>query len=219
MLTIDLVRHGNTFDKTHPDAAQREPVWCGARTDLPLVPSGIMQAVALGQALRAAGVAYDAIYAGPLKRTQLTAQIVAHLTGYPLDRIVTTDDLLEMDYGAWEGVSDQQTKTEQPKAYAAWNESRNAPAGAGFTPRDVLAARVQRMFETAVSSDAGRVLCVTSNGLMSYFAAIVSEAEYEQMRQANQLKVGTGGFCQLRVSDGSARITLWNRNPSELVLA
>lgn len=217
MITIDLVRHGNTFDKTHPDAAQRDPVWCGSRTDLPLVPSGILQAVELGQQLRAAGVSYDTIYAGPLKRTQQAAQIIAHLVSYPLDKIITTDNLLEMDYGTWEGVNDKQTKADFPEDYANWNENRIAPAGAGFTPRETLAGRVQQAYDTAVNSGAKRVLCVTSNGLMSYFAAIVSEAKFEQMRQSKELKVGTGCLCQLQVdTNGTAEITLWNKKPSEI---
>ncbi len=217
MITIDLVRHGNTFDKTHPDAAQRDPVWCGSKTDLPLVPSGILQAVELGQALKAAGVTYDSIYAGPLQRTQQAAQIIAHLVGYPLDQIITTDNLLEMDYGTWEGVNDKQTKADFPDDYANWNENRIAPVDAGFTPREVLARRVQQAYDMAVKSDAKRVLCVTSNGLMSYFAAIVSEATYESMRQSKELKVGTGCLCQLQVSDSnSATITLWNKKPSEI---
>lgn len=217
MLTLDLVRHGNTFDKTHPDPAQREPVWCGARTDLPLVPYGILQSVAIGQALQAAGVTYDIIYAGPLKRTQQTAQIIAHLTGYSLDRIVTTADLLEMDFGAWEGVSDKQTKEAQPAAYADWNERRIVPDGAGFTPREEMLARLRRAYDGAIRSGAQRALCVTSNGLLSYFAAIVGEDRYEQLREAKALKVATGNLCQLQAEPPAPpAITIWNKSPAEL---
>lgn len=215
-MIIHLVRHGNTFDKTHPDPAQRTPVWCGARTNLPLVPSGVVQAVELGQMLKAAEVTYDKIYAGPLIRTQQTAQIIAHIIGTPLDQIVTTDNLLEMDYGSWEGVPDKETKEKFPAEYEAWNENRIAPAGAGFTPAETLRANVMRDVDATIASGEARVLKVTSNGLMSYYATLAGDDTYEQMRIDKQLKVGTGAICALEIDgDKKARITLWNKKPAD----
>lgn len=216
MIQIDLVRHGNTFDKTHPEERHRTVVWCGARTNLPLVPSGLVQAVEMGQMLKAAGRSYDKIYAGPLIRTQQTAQIIAHIIGYPLDQIVTTDNLLEMDYGSWEGVSDKETQEKFPEEYRNWDENRIAPTGAGFTPAETLRANVRADFDETIASGHQRILKVTSNGLMSYFASLAGEDIFESMRHDKQLKVATGAMCRLSVDDsGAVNINFWNKKPAE----
>ena len=58
---VILARHGNTFDPGE------QPVWVGARTDLPLVAKGRDQAAEIGAALRASNMIPQRVLAGPLR--------------------------------------------------------------------------------------------------------------------------------------------------------
>lgn len=66
------------------------------RTDIPLTPLGQQQATDVAR--RLAGHAFAEVWSSPLSRALDTAR----LAGFA-DRVETTDDLLEWDYGADEG--------------------------------------------------------------------------------------------------------------------
>lgn len=91
MLTVLLTRHGHT-DRSEPEQ------YLGQRVAAQLSDRGRREAQQL--AARLAGVALDRIISSPLGRALETATIVAGT------RPVETDDrLLELDYGAWEGLT------------------------------------------------------------------------------------------------------------------
>jgi broad specificity phosphatase PhoE len=123
---IVLVRHGATDWST----ARRHT----GRTDVPLNSDGEAQAVALGPSmatLRARGPV--TVLVSPLQRAWRTAEL-AGLTPYTLD-----DDLVEWDYGAYEGLTTPQIRTQAP----GWTVfSQPCPEG---ETADEVAARCDRV--------------------------------------------------------------------------
>lgn len=197
-----LARHGNTF---HP---QDEPVWVGARTDMPLVEKGLAQAELLGEALKRANVVPDTILAAPLQRTQQTAQIVARILNIPADAIRSDRRLTEIDYGAWEGKSTAAIIAGGYDAeLAAWNKNSIFPINAGWTPSEA-----QIIADTAAllaGAEDGTSLVVTSNGILRFFARAALNG-----RDFPGHKVATGHLCVLECGeDGGWRITHWNLAP------
>lgn len=93
-----LIRHGETeWSRTGQFAG---------RTDLPLTERGVATARALAPAL--AGRALVAAFSSPLGRAMRTAAL-AGLTG------VTPDpDLMEWDYGGYEGLTEEQIRQIEP---------------------------------------------------------------------------------------------------------
>jgi len=88
---ILLARHGQT-------EANRDGLLVG-RIDPPLTALGVEQADRLGAALASSGAVR--VVASPLARTRATAVAIAG----PLGLEVEVDDrLVEMDYGAWDGM-------------------------------------------------------------------------------------------------------------------
>lgn len=69
------------------------------RTDVPLDETGLAQAGALARSLK--GEPIDLILTSPLTRTVQTGAAVAQELGIPS---VTADELIEMDFGIYEGV-------------------------------------------------------------------------------------------------------------------
>ncbi len=117
-----LLRHGAT-----ELSAERR---FAGRGDIPLTKEGVRQAELAARGL-AAGPAIDVIVTSPLQRTRRTAEAVAEATGAPL---VVDEDLVEADFGAWQGLTFAEAGERWPEELAAWVASPDAapPDGESF---------------------------------------------------------------------------------------
>jgi broad specificity phosphatase PhoE len=102
------------------------------RTDVPLTDKGREAARALGA--RLAGRSFDAVFTSPLSRARDTCE----LAGFG-DRAVERDELLEWDYGDYEGLTTPEIREQRPDWYLWWD---GAPHGE--SPQDVE-GRVDRL--------------------------------------------------------------------------
>lgn len=105
---ICLVRHGET-------AWTRAGRYQG-RTDQPLDPVGAETARRLAPALATAGVAL--VLTSPLARAHRTALLAAP-RGV---RVVSDARLIELDFGAWEGLTEADAKARFPTAMRRWKQ-------------------------------------------------------------------------------------------------
>jgi probable phosphoglycerate mutase len=130
--TTLLLRHGQT-----PLSAEQR---FAGRGDVPLTETGRQQAAAAAARLAARG-SIDAIISSPLRRARRTAEAVADATGAP---VIVEDDLVETDFGKWEGMSFAEAGAQFPDEMAAWLAGADAapPGGESFAAvgRRVLAA-------------------------------------------------------------------------------
>jgi broad specificity phosphatase PhoE len=126
MLTLVLTRHGLT-DRSDPEQH------LGQGIDIGLSEAGRAQAAAL--AARIADEHFDRIVSSPLRRAIETAETVAR------GRIVEADPrLMEMDYGAWEGLTYEQIDAVDVSGRARWMEDPEAwPCPGGESGADVAA--------------------------------------------------------------------------------
>jgi broad specificity phosphatase PhoE len=116
-MEIVLARHGETEwsrDGRHT-----------GRTDIPLTDNGRRQARLLGGAL--AGWRFERVLSSPLERALETCR----LAGLG-DSVETSDDLLEWDYGEYEGVSTPRIRESRPDWYL-WRDG----CPGGEQPQDV----------------------------------------------------------------------------------
>lgn len=121
---VYLVRHGETAWTL---TAQHT-----GRTDLSLNAQGERQARDVGANLT--GLRFDRILSSPLQRARRTAELAM-----PNSRIEVDDDLMEWDYGAYEGRSTVVIEVERP----GWRLLRDGSPG-GET-LDSVAARADRV--------------------------------------------------------------------------
>jgi broad specificity phosphatase PhoE len=101
-MEIVLARHGETEwsrDLRHT-----------GRTDIPLTDKGRRQAELLRDSL--AGRSFERVLSSPLDRAVETCRLAG--VG---DRAELTDDLLEWDYGEYEGITTAQIRQERPDWY------------------------------------------------------------------------------------------------------
>lgn len=129
-----FIRHGQTAW----NAAGRYQ----GRTDVPLDVTGRAEARALAEAL--ADEPVTRLLCSPLERARDTAAPLGLAWGVEPE---LEPDLLEMDFGAWEGLTAAEIEARDGAAYAAWlaDAEQSAPPG-GETLAEVL-ARVVRLYE------------------------------------------------------------------------
>jgi probable phosphoglycerate mutase len=129
-LRLLLLRHGET-------AFTVERRYSG-RGDLPLTERGAAQARAVADRLAGTGVPIDAVITSPLERCVRTAEIVS--MGTP---IIVDEDLIECDFGEWEGLTFADVRARWPDGLTAWLGS-TAVAPPGGEALDRVAERVER---------------------------------------------------------------------------
>jgi len=144
-----LLRHGET-----PLSAERR---FSGRGDPSLTDKGAAQARAA--AARFIGRDIAAVVSSPLRRAAETAAAVAEVAG---GHVVVDDDLVETDFGDWEGHTWSEIQAQWPDALAAWlaDPSVAPPAGESFTS---VFARAARARERLAASYAGRTIVVVSH--------------------------------------------------------
>jgi probable phosphoglycerate mutase len=129
---IVAIRHGETdWSRTGRHTS---------RTDLALTPEGRAAAVGIGR--RLANHAFVAVLCSPRRRARETAEVA----GFG-DRAVVDDDLVEWDYGRFEGLTTVQIRVDQP-AWTIWSH----PVPGGETAAEV-AARADRVIAKVRARD------------------------------------------------------------------
>lgn len=101
---VVLVRHGETewtISRRHT-----------GRTDVPLTDAGRQEAKLIGA--RLADVHFAAVLTSPLSRAAETCALAGPDSDTP---VVETDDLLEWDYGEYEGITTAEIHRERPDWY------------------------------------------------------------------------------------------------------
>ena len=105
-MNIYLLRHGET-DWNLAGRLQ-------GRTDIPLNEKGRKQMQHAGEILKRSAVRLDQILVSPLSRARESAEIVAGGSGYPKERILVEELLIERCFGAGEGLTAEERKARYP---------------------------------------------------------------------------------------------------------
>ena len=106
-MELILIRHGETD-------WNRGRFFRG-REDIPLNANGIAQADLTAEVLK--DRVFEAIYSSPLKRSMVTAKRIA----LPHQINVREKwDLIDIDYGIWAGMKEDEVKSKWPKDYDRW---------------------------------------------------------------------------------------------------
>lgn len=145
-----LLRHGQTelsVDRRY-----------SGRGNPPLTELGRAQAEAAARYLGEQG-GVSAVIASPLQRARETAAAAAKALG--LD-VSVDDDLIETDFGAWEGLTFGEAVQRDPERHGQWlrDTSITPPDGESF---DAVAQRVRRARDRIVAEHSGSTVLVVSH--------------------------------------------------------
>ncbi|HEY7325914.1 MAG TPA: histidine phosphatase family protein [Streptosporangiaceae bacterium] len=149
-LTTLLLRHGQT-----EMSVQRR---FAGRGDIPLTSAGLEQAAAAATRLAERG-GIDVVVTSPLSRALRTAEVVADTVGVPM---AVDADLVETDFGDWEGLTFGEVLTRWPDEMAAWQADASAapPGGESFA---AVAKRVETALDRLRAARKGQTVVVVSH--------------------------------------------------------
>jgi ribonuclease H / adenosylcobalamin/alpha-ribazole phosphatase len=147
-----LIRHGQT-------ALTAEGRYSG-RGDVPLSERGETQA--MQTARRVASLApVAAVFSSPLSRCTRTAALIAEQLDPPPD-VTVEPDLIECDFGQWEGLTFAEVRQKDPAGLNAWLRSTSVPPAGGESFEHV-AGRVRRAMGRLRSSWPGQTIVLVSH--------------------------------------------------------
>lgn len=188
-----LLRHGDTE-------------WASAGrhtglTDIPLSPAG--EAVARGRARDLDGHDFALVLSSPLSRARRTAE----LAGVKIDAI--DPDLIEWDYGAWEGLTTAQIREQlgDPE-WTVWDDIVRPGVTPGETTTEV-GVRAQRVIDRCMPEIlAGRDCLLVAHGhLLRMLAAVWLDLP---ARDGRLWALSAGGLSVLGWERTQAVMSRWN---------
>lgn len=190
-----LLRHGET---EWSRSGQHTGV-----TDIPLTEEGERRARAVAPVL--AGRDFALVLASPLQRAVRTAE----LAGFA-GRIETTRDLIEFDYGAYEGLTSDRIHEDRPD-WDLWRDGSPPGETPGETAADVR-ARVDRVIARVepVLAEGRDVLAVAHGHVLRALAADWIGLPPDG---GARLVLSTAGLAELGYEHGNRVLDLWNATP------
>lgn len=155
---IYLIRHGETEGTLNARFS--------GSTDLSLTPRGLDQVARLAESLPAHLFGEDSgvwCVTSPLLRARQTAEAVAIRRGLP---VATDDDLREMDFGLWEGMTAEEIEVRFPGELGVWAAPTGSTAFPGGESLDEFDRRVARAQERILRQAAEAVLVFAHGGVI-----------------------------------------------------
>jgi broad specificity phosphatase PhoE len=162
-------------------------------TDIPLTEEGRAHAATLPG--RLAGKTFAAVFVSPLQRARETAT----LAGLG-DQAQVRDDLVEYDYGDYEGITTDEIRRDRPDWYL-WRDG----VPGGEQPDDV-GVRADRIIAEALAVD-GDVALIAHGHVLRVLGARWIE---QPASIAGRLALGTGALCHLGAERDVRVIRAWN---------
>jgi len=148
MAEIILVRHGETEWNV-------EEIFRG-RIDIELNETGIKQAELLAEYLGQVRIA--AVYSSPLKRALRTAAIIA--ANHNL-RVEIAPDLIDFDYGKWQGLPRQEVKEQYQELYTSWFNCPHQVRMPEGESLDDVSRRAMRVVDEIITKVEGTAVLVS----------------------------------------------------------
>ena len=153
---IYIMRHGQTV-KNKSNLLQ-------GRADDPLNETGIQQASDAGRWFAEQGIHFDRIYSSPLVRAVDSAKLAAGIGGTDTDdrKIIIDDQLIEMEYGPYEGMD---MRNAPPELLFFFKDFVNNPAPEGMEQLSDVVKRLGAFLERIRGDIIGKNVLISTHAI------------------------------------------------------
>jgi broad specificity phosphatase PhoE len=190
-----LIRHGET-------EWNRQDRFRG-RSDVPLNENGLAQAEKI--AARFANVKINAVYTSPLPRAIQTAVPLAAMHHLEIEQ---TADLLDIDYGAWEGMAREDILAKFPDLYAQWVKSPGKVKFPGGESVRQVRLRVEKLLSNLCEDHLGKTIALVSHRVTCHIILCVAFGLPNDALW--HLRQDVGCINEFELRDGAYVVTLMN---------
>ncbi|MGB9179848.1 MAG: histidine phosphatase family protein [Pyrinomonadaceae bacterium] len=191
--TIIFVRHGES--ELHKDANR----FCGV-LDPALTPNGVAQAGRARETLAQLALRFDETWTSPRERAQQTARIIL-----PGARWQVMEDLRELSFGAWEGLTKEEARAKTPEAYDAWDEDAYNNAPPGGESGHQAEPGIERLLTHIESSAASRILFVSHTTFLRLFISKLIDLPLTESRKRLDVQMGRIGMLEVSGRKGKLK--------------
>lgn len=186
-----LVRHGTTTLNVQNRYR--------GRRDVPLDAQGWADAVDAARALSPLDL--TAVYAGPLRRTINTAQVIADECRIPDVRIL--HGLINLDYGIWEGMTSEEAAMYDPEMFKQYKTSPDtAICPNGERLSDAQGRMIEAVQLIGERHKGERVAGITHAVMIRLVVSKLLNLPGEEWR----IPVGRGSLTKFEVENGQIRL-------------
>ena len=190
--SLCIIRHGQTdWNRTGR---------FNSRTDLPLTKRGIKECQDLRSSLP--HTRGQIIYASPMQRCVQSAAAL-----FPQSKIITNTDLVEMDFGDFEGRRPNDIVNESDAdAFHAWRSGALPSGMSNVEPVDHVVRRIVHFFSTQTVSMAH--LTLVTHGVFARITACLLINIYPE--NYRNLKINNASFAYFEVEGDQVRLAKLN---------
>lgn len=162
--------------------------------DIALSPQGINQAKYVSDRLKGK---FDYIYSSPLKRAYKTASIIGMQSGV---KIEVLNDLREIDFGAWEGMTIKEIKDNFPSEFEIWrSDMTEAPlCGGDLSIKNATVRAKDTILNTVKKHEGKRIVMVAHGGIIK--AGLIGIFGWN-MTMYHRIVLGNTSICQLNFNE------------------
>jgi broad specificity phosphatase PhoE len=196
MTVFHLLRHG--------EHVLRGRVLAGRTPGVGLSARGRIEIAAVAD--RLAEEKIEALYASPLQRTRETAEILSARFDLPIEY---RDDLLELDFGEWTGLTFDAVRTDE--RWRLWSTCRSiATIPGGESMREVQERVVRALFELRQAHRDGTVLIVSHGDVIR---AALLFALGMPLDFYSRIEVGLASLNTIHIDNSGIRVLAVNEKP------
>jgi probable phosphoglycerate mutase len=148
----------------------------------------------------------EGLYSSPLQRTRETAEILADRLALPIQY---RDDLLELDFGEWTGLTFDAVRADE--RWRVWSNCRSiATAPGGESMREVQERAVRALFDLRQTHHHGTVLIVSHGDVIR---AALLFALGMPLDFYSRIEVGLASISTIHIDDAGIRVLAINERP------
>jgi broad specificity phosphatase PhoE len=194
--TLIFVRHG---ESTVHVGGNR---FCGD-LDPPLSPLGLEQAAAARETLRRLVPGYDAVWVSPRLRARQTVERA--LPGVSHDVV---EDLREIAFGAWEGMTKEEARAATPEAYDAWEVDSYLHGAPGGESGEAARPRLERVIDRLEARAGATIVVFSHTTYLRFLVSLLVGLPPGEARRRLEIKMAGVGVLQIAGREG--RLTAFN---------
>ena len=142
-----------------------------------------------------------AVYASPLRRTVETADVIAGRCGLAMAKVA---GLVDLDYGAWEGLTWEQAAAADANAAAVFENDPHAATPPGGEPVASVETRVMRTLHQLTDGEPGGVVVAVTHEIP--FRLVMARLLGLPGAEMWHLDVPPGSVAQLNADHGQLRV-------------
>ena len=195
MKTLIIIRHGMT-------SANKEGRYCG-HLDLPLIEEGMDVLEATKQYLQKENV-------GPIISSPLTRAVETSRFLFPDKEVIFEDNLKEINFGLFEGLSYGEIRSRYPEEQKAWCDdflNYNFPEGESFNGfHKRIGGYVSQLLNNYLDTEDETIALCTHLGVIQYLLIHILKLDNSMLWR---FKVSNGSFMKVGFDSSGYGYLIW----------